>query len=539
MIKLIDVYGIDSNYNHTVNFNTQTEQLNYFFNNARYTFDDIDYVRKNNNIQLEISIDKLKYCNYLISKNENESIYNFYFIMDYIYINEDVTEIVIKLDVLQTYLFYINEIRGTLERKQFSRSELENIYFMETEDIDCGEMELIERYKIYDYKEKGGYVIASSERLGTSSEKRNNFTGTGGDGGDGENNDNCGDWENGVMSSNGYRFMKGYEGFGKYMYKDSGGVETIGYGVTRSELDVFNKLVANQPISEEMAAKEGYNIKIKNYGKPIVNKLKEIGITKQHQFDALCDVAFNGGTGLILGSSLPGSQKLIEAITKNPNDENYIRPIWENFWVNDNNGNTQQGLKDRRKAECDIYFNNKYEFRKIVTINADGSYGNYITENNGNGWLPHCENDSENPIKFKIKNELGEFQAPTTGTVTALYPSYPSGGYHNGNDIANELNTPIYSMTDGKVTISGAVSGFGHGIYVESNINGKTVRIRYGHMYKNGLFVKVGDTVKKGEKIALMGNDGESTGTHLHFDFAIDGNFINPSTNMKVGDIIK
>ncbi|MEI2419079.1 hypothetical protein V6O07_02310, partial [Arthrospira platensis SPKY2] len=108
-----------------------------------------------------------------------------------------------------------------------------------------------------------------------------------------------GDWQNGVMSSNCFRYLKGYEGLGRYEYRDSGGVLTIGYGVTHSEPDIYAKLKANEPVPEELAAKESYTLKINRYGKPIVNKVKALGCTTQQQFDALVDLAFNAGTGVI------------------------------------------------------------------------------------------------------------------------------------------------------------------------------------------------------------------------------------------------
>lgn len=190
-------------------------------------------------------------------------------------------------------------------------------------------------------------------------------------------------WKDGKMSSNCYRFMKGMEGFGKYAYQDSAGYWTIAYGVTAiGEKDVYEKLKAQTPLDETVGAKESYDILNKNYGKKILTAVKNLGCTNQNQFDALCSLAYNGGVG-----SVTLSNSLTNAIKRNPNDEAYIRPIWEKFKIT-SGGVVLAGLKTRRKNECNMFFGKSVEMRPIYTINANGSYGAKITANNGNGWLP-------------------------------------------------------------------------------------------------------------------------------------------------------
>jgi murein DD-endopeptidase MepM/ murein hydrolase activator NlpD len=87
------------------------------------------------------------------------------------------------------------------------------------------------------------------------------------------------------------------------------------------------------------------------------------------------------------------------------------------------------------------------------------------------------------------------------------------GSMHWGIDLAAPLGTPIYAATDGVVLRAGPASGFGNAIYVQ-NADGD-VEI-YGHMkYYN---VKAGDAVHAGDQIAKVGNQGQSTGPHLHFE---------------------
>ena len=110
---------------------------------------------------------------------------------------------------------------------------------------------------------------------------------------------------------------------------------------------------------------------------------------------------------------------------------------------------------------------------------------------------------------------------PTEGYRITQYFSWS----HPGLDIANKTGTPLYAAEDGKVIISqgGYNGGYGNTILLD---HGDGVRTRYGHASK--LYVKVGDTVKRGEVIAAMGSTGRSTGPHIHFEVIINGTKYNP-----------
>jgi peptidoglycan hydrolase-like protein with peptidoglycan-binding domain len=100
-------------------------------------------------------------------------------------------------------------------------------------------------------------------------------------------------------------------------------------------------------------------------------------------------------------------------------------------------------------------------------------------------------------------------------TITSPFGVTRPGHTHAGIDIGAPLNAPIYAATSGRVISAGPASGFGHWIRVQAPDGTVTV---YGHMYANNIFVKVGDTVQAGQRIALVGADGDSTGPHLHFE---------------------
>ncbi|MQA12782.1 MAG: peptidoglycan DD-metalloendopeptidase family protein [Pseudonocardiaceae bacterium] len=117
----------------------------------------------------------------------------------------------------------------------------------------------------------------------------------------------------------------------------------------------------------------------------------------------------------------------------------------------------------------------------------------------------------------------GEVVRPASGELTSGFGSR-WGSSHNGIDIANEIGTPIYSTTDGIVVESGPASGFGMWVQVEHPDD--TISV-YGHIHDS--LVSEGQQVKAGEQIATMGNRGQSTGPHLHFEIWQNGDEkINP-----------
>lgn len=116
----------------------------------------------------------------------------------------------------------------------------------------------------------------------------------------------------------------------------------------------------------------------------------------------------------------------------------------------------------------------------------------------------------------------GDAVFPTTGTITSTYgPRW--GGIHYGLDIANSIGTPIVSVMDGEVISAGPASGFGLWVRVRHDDGSITV---YGHI--NEALVSIGERVVAGERIATIGNRGQSTGPHLHLEVHQDGRKIDP-----------
>ena len=87
---------------------------------------------------------------------------------------------------------------------------------------------------------------------------------------------------------------------------------------------------------------------------------------------------------------------------------------------------------------------------------------------------------------------------------------------HNGVDYAAKRNTPVMASGDGVISYGGYKSGYGRTVEVKHGGNIKTL---YAHLERFNSKTKVGNKVKQGEIIAYVGDSGQATGTHLHFEF--------------------
>lgn len=101
---------------------------------------------------------------------------------------------------------------------------------------------------------------------------------------------------------------------------------------------------------------------------------------------------------------------------------------------------------------------------------------------------------------------------PTKGIFTSNF-GYRWGVLHAGIDLANSIGTPILAVSDGVVIEAGPAGGYG--MLVKLRHADGTVTL-YGHI--NTTLVSVGERVMAGDQIATMGNRGNSTGPHLHFE---------------------
>lgn len=108
---------------------------------------------------------------------------------------------------------------------------------------------------------------------------------------------------------------------------------------------------------------------------------------------------------------------------------------------------------------------------------------------------------------------------PTDSNATQFSSGFGQrwGTLHAGVDLAGPIGTPIFAFADGVVADAGPASGFGNWVVLDHKIDGEDHSTVYGHMAVYD--VAAGDEVKAGDKIAEIGNEGGSTGPHLHFEY--------------------
>jgi murein DD-endopeptidase MepM/ murein hydrolase activator NlpD len=149
--------------------------------------------------------------------------------------------------------------------------------------------------------------------------------------------------------------------------------------------------------------------------------------------------------------------------------------------------------------------------------------------------------DTEISVQTQEKAELYEF-LENQKTMFACTPSiWPAKGwvsspwgsrtspftnekeFHNGLDISARIGSPIIAPADGVVSSITKTDGFGNLLTVNHGYGFVT---RYGHLSE--ILVKKGQSVKRGEKIALVGDSGRTTGSHLHYEVHVKGIPVNP-----------
>lgn len=179
--------------------------------------------------------------------------------------------------------------------------------------------------------------------------------------------------------------------------------------------------------------------------------------------------------------------------------------------------------KDSKNAK-NLSILEKYATAKKEFTNVDDAvvalYENKITPEIASkmGRVTRAGNGGKSYKKIPIS-----FIKPIQATITSRFGSR-WGTNHKGLDYGAAMGTPIKAAAEGTVTFAGWNSG-GYG-YLVIISHGNGVQTYYGHCSE--LLCKVGDYVYAGDKIAKVGNTGDSQGSHLHFEIRVNDVAYNP-----------
>lgn len=364
----------DVSIEHTPCFTSRDKQLNWFLTKKVKTIDNTQYTRENQAIKIRGHIDDFMNVNYVLVNNGKKWIY--YYVINKIYNSNNLTTFILKIDVIQTYLFDFKFRDSLVERMHYDRynsdGSVNKTYFHNEEDLDTGEYIKKREFEVYDYSRKGGYIITSGDRMGSRNGGNTNPSNP-----------------TGNISENIFVFLKGYEAFASEPYNAGDGTRTTGYGVTELyQPEYFNKLLPT--CTEQQASQVLYEVMFKNFFTPLWNDIKEKRKDiNQNEVDAFLSLSYNAG---------------LYGCTSSPMYQAYInnKPIsecvigWADYYVN--SGTIfEEGLRDRRQKEIMIFRDNKYIFKPI------GIYGGgVVSDNNGKGFIPEEIKNTNNDENLRL-----------------------------------------------------------------------------------------------------------------------------------------
>ena len=127
------------------------------------------------------------------------------------------------------------------------------------------------------------------------------------------------------------------------------------------------------------------------------------------------------------------------------------------------------------------------------------------------------------------KPVIGEVEF-TSGFGVRSDPFLGRPAMHTGLDFRAASGDPVRVTANGKVVSAGWSGGYGRMVEVD---HGNGLSTRYGHLSE--INVKVGETVKIGQVVGLVGSTGRSTGPHLHYETRIEGEAVDPQKFLRAG----
>lgn len=161
---------LDMNNDHTLYFKDATTQFNYFINNYLFNeYRNLTYQRKDNIIRIHEHYDDICSCNYVIYKNDHENKYYYAFIKNMTYKNEDMTEVEIETDVIQTYLFNYQVGTSFIEREHVNDDSIGKNTIPET--LQMGE------YVCNGYEKDSNLDVSDRVVIGTTTTAYHNSSG--------------------------------------------------------------------------------------------------------------------------------------------------------------------------------------------------------------------------------------------------------------------------------------------------------------------------------------------------------------------------
>ena len=312
---------------------------------------------------------------------------------------------------------------------------------------------------------------------------------------------------------------------------------------------------AQENVPEDVYVPEGDGIQAMSFGerveiteayvsKNLVTDPKEaaLQITKEKEKNEVYEVksgdtlsTIANGHGLYVKDVLALNSGLTEGTTLQIGDEIIItvpQPELSIVTVE------QSTYEEEYFAEVEYVYNDNWYTTKSVTLQEPEAGYHEVTAliTKLNGVEQGREMIDEVVMKEPVRKivEIGTMTPPTyikplsggrqtSGFGRRKAPTKGASTNHRAIDWATPTGTAIWASSGGTVSVAGWQSGYGYVVYINHPDGNQT---RYGHLSK--ILVSTGQKVKQGQKIALSGNTGRSTGPHLHFELRVNGTPVNP-----------
>ena len=525
--------------NHFMQFNNKQSRLSYLSSRVKFSgnqsFQEHAFIDE---LTVPFPIEQIRLVNYLYFFIEESTIDMYcYHILESKYKSPNTSSLTLKLDVFTTYQFNLTFRPSYIERCHVNRWQSSGVPSKELTGEPFNEFDKTIIHQESVPINDGCYIYTSVNPLGKLTYRPTSGTG-GGDipsiGG------GCGDLHLGIPSKDGFLFVKGFEGLAQYSHNIGDGVLTIGYGCTdRYDGENYRKLKANEPVSDKLASEVFASSIVENYGIPLINQLESDGIVvSQNEFDALLSFVYNAGLGSLTNSAIYSNLKA--------GNKQAVAEAW--LTTNILPGSQfESGLRDRRKAESDIFLSGQYDIRNTLIYGQGGSITGtlYTSTSSVPSLIEHtCQGGTGETVNEMTEDDMGNvWQFPVKGIITATFPTYPDGTTHSGLDIAGNDGLKIRSSGVGHVIYVGTDTSSGYGNHVIVQMDNGTQHW-FGHM-KTTPYVKVGDSVNHQTILGIVGSTGNSSGPHVHWEirtspYAYDFTcWVNPSPRTKIGDIIQ
>lgn len=233
-------------------------------------------------------------------------------------------------------------------------------------------------------------------------------------------------------------------------------------------------------------------------------------------------------------------KKDFESFINQPVNMNQIMEIFDNQNYNQMvEKNETNEKKENNESANEIVENSITYVNEISTEIIKATYLKNYTDNSNNNIKNNktinINNKEKKLTTAQIIKSKCKFKFPIKGTVTSRFGNRTStyknvSKNHTGIDISAKYGTYIRSAIEGKVIEVSSVGNYGKHLKIQSKSDPNIVTL-YAHCSK--ILVKKGDNIKIGDKIARVGNTGNVTGTHLHFEIRYKNKCINPDSILE------